>query len=158
MTKQLLSAITVWVGAGIVRRSDSRFVPSQWDTALLCKDVTHGLGASLESALVQYFVFYSHSLNTGLRHYKTSGSYRNMNQQYCNQSDVLPPCSHFQMMMDLKLVFQKVIEICAPYYVYGEKAMNPALVRLSPCLGALITDSKAITMPGCINHCPIDSF
>ena len=32
-------------------RAVSRFVPSQWETALLCKDVFHWLGASLESAL-----------------------------------------------------------------------------------------------------------
>ena len=32
-------------------RADSRFVPSQWDTALLCNDVSDWLGASLESAL-----------------------------------------------------------------------------------------------------------
>ena len=29
----------------------SRFVPSQWETALLCNDVFHWLGVSLESAL-----------------------------------------------------------------------------------------------------------
>ena len=34
-----------------VRRTDSRFVPSQWETALLCNDVSHWLGANLESAL-----------------------------------------------------------------------------------------------------------
>ena len=32
-------------------RADSRFVPSQWEMALLCNDVSHWLGASLESAL-----------------------------------------------------------------------------------------------------------
>ena len=32
-------------------RADSRFVPSQWETALLCNDVSHWLGTSLESAL-----------------------------------------------------------------------------------------------------------
>ena len=31
--------------------ADSRFAPSQWETALLCNDVSHWLGASLESAL-----------------------------------------------------------------------------------------------------------
>ena len=31
-------------------RADSRFAPSQWETALLCNDVSHWLGASLESA------------------------------------------------------------------------------------------------------------
>ena len=32
-------------------RADSRFVPSQWETALLCNDVSHWPGTSLESAL-----------------------------------------------------------------------------------------------------------
>ena len=32
-------------------RADTRFAPSQWETALLCNDVSHWLGASLESAL-----------------------------------------------------------------------------------------------------------
>ena len=33
-------------------QADSRFVPSQWETALLCNDVSHWLGASQESALL----------------------------------------------------------------------------------------------------------
>ena len=32
-------------------RADSRLAPSQWETALLCNDVSHWLGTSLESAL-----------------------------------------------------------------------------------------------------------
>ena len=32
-------------------RADSRFAPSQWETSLLCNDVSHWLGASLESVL-----------------------------------------------------------------------------------------------------------
>ena len=32
-------------------RADSRFVPSQWETALFCYDVSHWLVANLESAL-----------------------------------------------------------------------------------------------------------
>ena len=32
-------------------RADSRFVPSQWEMAWLCKDVSHWLAASLETAL-----------------------------------------------------------------------------------------------------------
>ena len=31
--------------------ADARFEPSQWETALLCNDVAHWLGTSLESAL-----------------------------------------------------------------------------------------------------------
>ena len=34
-----------------VHKVDSRFAPSQWETALLCNDVSHWLGASLGSAL-----------------------------------------------------------------------------------------------------------
>ena len=32
-------------------RADSRFAPSQWETALLCNDFSHWLGASVESAM-----------------------------------------------------------------------------------------------------------
>ena len=32
-------------------RADSRFAPGQWETALLCNDVSHWLGTSLGSAL-----------------------------------------------------------------------------------------------------------
>ena len=32
-------------------RADSSFAPSQWEMVLLCNDVSHWLGASLESAL-----------------------------------------------------------------------------------------------------------
>ena len=32
-------------------RTDCRFAPSQWETALLCNYVSHSLGANLESAL-----------------------------------------------------------------------------------------------------------
>ena len=35
-------------------RADSRFAPSQWETALLCNDISHWLGASLESALLSH--------------------------------------------------------------------------------------------------------
>ena len=33
-------------------RADSRFALSQWDMALICNDVSHWLGTSLESALI----------------------------------------------------------------------------------------------------------
>ena len=36
---------------GSLYKADSRFAPSQWETALLCNDVSHWLGASLASAL-----------------------------------------------------------------------------------------------------------
>ena len=40
----------LWIRGRDKRRADSRFVPSQWETALHCNDVSHWLGASLESA------------------------------------------------------------------------------------------------------------
>ena len=33
-------------------RAGSRFAPSQWETVLLCNDVSHWLGANLKSALL----------------------------------------------------------------------------------------------------------
>ena len=36
----------------IIYRVDSRFASSQWETVLLCNDVSHWLGASLESVLI----------------------------------------------------------------------------------------------------------
>ena len=40
------------VRTGSWYRADSRLAPSQWETALLCNDVSHWLGSSLESALL----------------------------------------------------------------------------------------------------------
>ena len=37
-----------------IYRADSRFVPSQWEKALLCNDVSHWLDANLESSLQNY--------------------------------------------------------------------------------------------------------
>ena len=39
-----------------LHRACSRFAPSQWETALLCNDVSHWLHASLESTLLQRIV------------------------------------------------------------------------------------------------------
>ena len=43
-------------------RADSRLVHSQWETALLCNDVSHWLGASLDSALQWIIDFLTTSL------------------------------------------------------------------------------------------------
>ena len=43
--------------------ADSRFAHSQWETALQCNDVSHLLGASLESALISYSIW-----NISVRH------------------------------------------------------------------------------------------
>ena len=39
-----------------------RFVPTQWETALLCNDVLHWLGASLESALLYIWTYMLHCM------------------------------------------------------------------------------------------------
>ena len=44
----VLSSLLSCVGS---IRADSRFAPRQWETALLCNDVSHWLGANLKSAL-----------------------------------------------------------------------------------------------------------
>ena len=49
--KTFCSGLRVWM----VFRADSRFAPSQWETALLCNAVSHWLSASLESFLVLFF-------------------------------------------------------------------------------------------------------
>ena len=38
-------------------RTDTRFAPCQWETALLCNDVSQWLGASLKSSLQYYFIW-----------------------------------------------------------------------------------------------------
>ena len=40
------------VTPSLLLRTDSRFANSQWETALLCNDVSHWLGESLESVLL----------------------------------------------------------------------------------------------------------
>ena len=54
---EILTYILMWWN-----RVDSRFAPSQWETALLCNDVSHWLGANLESALMEWcdeWIFFS---------------------------------------------------------------------------------------------------
>ena len=46
-----LFCYTCWPDCACICMADSRFAPSQWETALLCNDVSHWLGASPESAL-----------------------------------------------------------------------------------------------------------
>ena len=52
----------------INHRAGSRFAPSQWETSLLCNDISYWLGTSLESALnhenvvhrsIWYFIYHS---------------------------------------------------------------------------------------------------
>ena len=44
-----------------VNKADFRFAPSQGETTLLCNDVSHWLGANLESVLVKLFTWEVHS-------------------------------------------------------------------------------------------------
>ena len=57
----------------VISRADSSFVPSQWETALLCNDVSHWLGASLESALISldpYLWFFIFDVDLPVGHYE----------------------------------------------------------------------------------------
>ena len=38
-------------------RANSRFAPSQWEMALLCNDVSHWLGANLQSTLISHAIY-----------------------------------------------------------------------------------------------------
>ena len=41
-------------------RADSRFVSSQWETALICNNVSHWLGTRLESDLYYFQIYFCH--------------------------------------------------------------------------------------------------
>ena len=47
-------------------RADFMFAPSQWETALLCNDVSHWLGANLESFLL--YVHFTEDIRTNISH------------------------------------------------------------------------------------------
>ena len=49
VTQLPLSAVAI--PGNYLYMADSRFAPSQWETALLCNDVSHLLGVNLESAM-----------------------------------------------------------------------------------------------------------
>ena len=48
--------IILYIYIYIYARADSRFAPSQWETALLCNDVSHWLGVGLESAMYAEYI------------------------------------------------------------------------------------------------------
>ena len=52
-------------------RADSRCAPSQWETALLCNDVSHWLGANLESALL-CIITNEHTFSPGFKSVQAS--------------------------------------------------------------------------------------
>ena len=52
-------------------RVDSRFAPSQWETALLCKDVSHWLGTILEPALGKE-LHHAHGISIMINHWYRS--------------------------------------------------------------------------------------
>ena len=54
-TAVLCNDVSHWLRASL-ELVDSRFAPNQWEMALVCNDVSHWLGANLESAL--YMVMY----------------------------------------------------------------------------------------------------
>ena len=62
-------------------RADSTFAPSQWDTALLCNDLSHWLGANLNSALAHYCItdslLWNHFFKKGPRFFRKPESSHN---------------------------------------------------------------------------------
>ena len=50
--------------AHLNHRADSRFAPSQWETVLLRNDVSHWLGANLESALNHITIAQGYTITT----------------------------------------------------------------------------------------------
>ena len=48
---KIFNTQTKWPIYCIECRAESMFAPSQWETALLCNDVSHWLGTNLESAM-----------------------------------------------------------------------------------------------------------
>ena len=59
-----MSGIMIVAPTQMVYRAYSMFAPSQWETALLCNNVSHWLGTSLESALVFNGIFLENEVNT----------------------------------------------------------------------------------------------
>ena len=60
---QLLSAYKIYQ---YLNKADTKFVPSQWEKALLCNNVSHWLGANLEWETVLLFHGISHWLGANL--------------------------------------------------------------------------------------------
>ena len=61
------SSIFIWIIEVVYFRADYRFAPSQWETALLCNDVSYWLGTNLESAWCRSFVLLSSRYNSLFR-------------------------------------------------------------------------------------------
>ena len=51
-TTRVAESVSDQISRQWLYRADSRLAPSQWEAALLSNDVSHWLGASLESALL----------------------------------------------------------------------------------------------------------
>ena len=51
----LCNLCTISIAPKYTPGADSRFAPSQWETALLCNDVSHWLGARLEWTLLRKY-------------------------------------------------------------------------------------------------------
>ena len=71
-------------------RADSRFAPSQWETALLCNDVSHWLGASLESAL-KYIITSPYQLKSSFN--PTNNIYNRLFVNMCHSLAVKAKCT-----------------------------------------------------------------
>ena len=100
-------------------KADSRLAPSQWETALLCNDVSHWLGTSLESAL--------HLCGT-------SGVFAQNTDHWVITMRLKQNGHHFAEYI-LKLVFLDkkcyiLIEISLKFVPKGQINNKPALVQM----------------------------
>ena len=86
----------VWTNSRFlpVMLQGSKFASSQWETALLCNDVSHWLGGNLESALccIQYHVF-NHTI-LSLKHWANHDNELERRTQEKEESLKLPSHVH----------------------------------------------------------------
>ena len=90
-------------------RADPRFVPSQWETALLCNDISHWLGAILESAL--FLIFWCFFLLAATKQlYKWYFPSVRPSVRLSGRLSVTPfsPCSHHRIIMKFSGVITMV--------------------------------------------------
>ena len=109
--------------------ADSRFAPSQWETALLCNGVSHWLGASLHSSpkvmAVFLFLIFENFLIGGmfsiLETIKTDRSTLILqNKNWCQM--INPMCTTFQMwhnsILQNQVCFERLISLGKTPYIF----------------------------------------
>ena len=98
----------------VIHRADSRFAPNQWETALLCNDASHWLGASLESARIHI------SISDVL---------------LLQKLDVIPPCSfhiHYNDVIMSEMAFQSPASRLIQQFIQAQIRENIKTLRHWP--------------------------